>query len=409
MTEAKKKKLAVSTGLCDAREVREETLAQYDQVAISSGLVLTTAESRALMGRYGVQISTGIVIDVPGGIPFSMVNGSAHFTPGQSVPEGKRGLLVNGSLEIAEGSEAVLDSYAAIVVNGSVEAPESMAGLLSAVLVNGSTNVYPNGAIRLGASETLDRAFSLRARKDALYYARRRIIALSPDIDFAALAAKNVRFKTKKLIVAESLVEAAVPLFDEQTKIRIVPDGCALLEEEELVLNADTAELWGGNIMAEGDVYIPEAGPWLETLSFLWASGCVRAVRGAVHRLHAIGAKYDELRIVGGTLLRDAQNVCVTRTMLENAPDGLSIDSCDHVLFAEDIPASLLKEKLVSLWDCASVSCTQTQKEVLLLSAHDVTWASAEEPQEEKEEGTKTEQPGEKVETVYVSTGSYVL
>ncbi len=405
-----KKKLVVNTGFCDAREVSEEMLAQYAGVEINSGLVLTTEESRALMGRYAVQMSTGQVIGVPSGIPFAMVNGSMRFAPGQAVPEGKRGMFLNGSLDIEEGSEAVLESYASIIVNGSVCVPESMAGMLSAVSVNGSTEVYPDGAIRLSAKETLDRTFHLRARQGALYYARKQITALTPDIDFSAMAAKDVRFKTKKLIIAESLVEAAMPLFDEQTKIFIVPDGCVLIEEDNFTLDAQAVEYRGGKLLVNGDVWIPEAGPWLDLLSFLWVSGCVRAVRGAVRRLAAIGAKYDELRIVGGTLLKDRGDICVTRAMLEKAADGLSLDSCGQVSFEEDIPASLLKEKLVSLWDCARVVCTPEQQEVIETLAHDVgeigrKGAPAEEPEAEE----TPEQETEPVETVYVKSGSYVL
>lgn len=407
-----KKNLVINTGLCDARSVKEETLAAYAHITIHAGVVLTSPEARALMARYAVQISAGQSIDAPMEAVFSIINGSARLTPGQTVPKEKRILLVNGSLEIEEGCETLLESYVAMVVNGSVEAPRSLLSRLDTVCVNGSTESYPDGCIRLGDRETLDRTFALRVRQGAHYYAGDRILALAPDIDFAKMAEKQVRFTTEELVVAESLVETAVPLFSEQTRIQIVPDGCMALEEEQVVLSGETVKRCGGRLMVNGDVLMPETGPWLETLSFLRASGCVRAVREAVHRLDAIGAKYGSLHVVGGTLLRDMESLRVTRAMLENAADGLSVDSCDQVVFDADIPPALLREKLVSVWDCSNVRCgSQAQLDVITPLTHDVCQIGCAEPEapEESREDAPGEAEANPVETVHVNSASYVL
>lgn len=365
-----KKNLEVSCAICDVRGLSEETLSAYERVSISCATLISSPEARALLGRCQVKVSAASSIDLDGSVRLSTVNGAMRLTPSQVTPAEKTFQIVNGCLDIAPGCEELLKNYAAIMVNGTVDAPESMAGLLTGLTVNGSIRTYPDGCIRLKSTTVLDRTFPLRARQDALYYAAGRIIALNGDIDFAKLAEKNVRFASKKLLIAESLVEAALPLFDEKTDIQILPDGCAYVDDD-LELNEAAVRRHGGKLYIHGDLILLEDGPWLDQVTCLRVEGDVLAVKELAGRLNAVDVTYDTLYLVGGTPLMNMAIVHLTRGMLENAERGISLVACAKVTVDEDIPVQLLREKLVSVIACARVVCTGEQQPVIELVAQD--------------------------------------
>ena len=111
------KKMVVNCGTCDARNVMEETLKSYEKVVINSGTVLMTPESKVLLDCYGVTLNCGNVVEVPGDAKVSTVNGSAKIMA-TDIPGEKIYLMLNGSLEIGHGTQAVLQRYIGITVNG---------------------------------------------------------------------------------------------------------------------------------------------------------------------------------------------------------------------------------------------------------------------------------------------------
>lgn len=359
-----KKTLKVSAAICDVRFATEETLSAYEKVTIGCATLITNPEATALLRRCQVKIGAANVVNVEGDVRMNTVNGSMCLTPNQIPPEGKNILVVNGSLDIVPGCEEVLKSYVSMTVNGSVDVPESMTGLLGGVTVNGTIHAYPDGCIRLKPTTVLDRTFPLRAKQDALYYAANRIVALAGDIDFRKLAEKNVRFSTGELLITEGLVEAALPLFDEKADIRILPDGCAWLDDDT-VLDETVIRRHGGKLYIDGDLILLEDGPWLDQVSYLRVDGDVLVTRDLEDRLNAMDADYDTLYHVGGTLQMDKSNARLTRDMLESAERGVSFVSCANVEVDEDIPVQLLREKLVSVIACANVVCTGEQQAVI--------------------------------------------
>lgn len=366
-----KKNLQVDAAVCDVRSVSEETLAAYGQVSIDCATLISNPEAKALLAKHHVEVSTATTLSLDGTVQVSTVNGVMHLTPGQAACAEKMFLLVNGCLDIAPGCEELLKSYAGIMVNGTVDAPESMTGLLAGLTVNGRIRTYPDGCIRLKNTTVLDRTFPLRAKQDALYHAASRIVALSGDIDFAKLAEKNVRFASKKLLVTEGLVEAALPLFDEKTDIQIVPDGCAYLDDD-LELNEAAVRRYGGKLCIDGDLILLEDGPWLDQVTYLRVEGDVLAVKELEERLNAMDMTYDALYLVGGTPLINRSSIHLTRGMLKDAQRGVSLVACAMVTVDEDVPAQLLREKLVSVIACAMVVCTQEQRAVIELLAQEV-------------------------------------
>lgn len=369
-----KKSLKVNCALCDVRNVTEEILNNYDEIKINAASVITSPAAQVLLGRANVKCNCTTSVNLSEDVRFSTFNGTMVIKPSQTAPAEKTYLVLNGSLEVEAGSEKALEGYAGITVNGSVACPESMADLLGGILtVNGSFHTYPDGCIRLKKSAELDRFFHLRAKQDALYYAAKRVIALSPDIHFEKLTEKNVRFSTKKLLVSEALAEAAVPLFDETADIVVLPDGCAFVNDDAELDDA-LVKRYGGKLFVAGDLTIgSKAAGLLDQVSFLRVDGDLLVARSLKDRVLNMDVEYGDLYTVGGTLLSGWSSHNISAYMLENAEDGLSAVGCANVSIDADVTPELLREKLVSIIDCASVSCaSKEQMDVVGLLARDV-------------------------------------
>lgn len=365
-----KKNLEINTAICDVRHVTEELLSAYEKVEINAATIITAPAAQVLLSRLEINCANTITLEE--NVRFSTINGPLSITAGQAVPEEKLFLVVNGPVDIETGCEEVLKSYAGMSINGPVTCSESMAGLLGSFSINGPVRTYPDGAIRLKSRTKLDRIFHLRAKRDALYYAASKITALSPDIDFGKLAEKNVRFVTKKLLVSESLVEAALPLFDEKTDIVVLPDGCAYVDDDA-ELDASLLKRYGGKLYVNGDLTIgPDSAGLLDQVSFLRTGGDLLVCRSLRDRVLAMDAEYDHLYVVGSTLITGRAQAEVSAAMLETAEEGVSVISCANVVIAEDISPELLKEKLVSVVSCATVQCTGEQRPVVEALAEDV-------------------------------------
>ena len=322
------------------------------------------------------------------------------------MPEEKVFLVVNGALDIEPGSEDILKNYAGIMVNGALTCPESMTGLLSSITVNGATKTYPDGSIRLKKITVLDRFFHLRTKEDALYYAAKQIVALDPGIDFAKMAEKRARFSTGKLLVSEALVEAAVPLFDETADIVVLPDGCAYVDDDA-VLDEDLVKRYGGKLYIDGSLSItPDSASALDQVSYLRVNGDLLVCRSMKDRVMEMDMAYDRLRVVGGLLISGRVRAEITASLLADAEEGVSLMDCANVAFAGDVTPELLKEKLVSLSDCAAVICAdKEQKSVAEALAEDVaSFVLAGEKEEEDED----EEDGDD-DTVKINAATYAF
>ena len=97
---------------------------------------------------------------------------------------------------------------------------------------------------------------------------------------------------------------------------------------------------------------------------------------------------YDRLRVVGGLLISGRVRAEITASLLADAEEGVSLMDCANVAFAGDVTPELLKEKLVSLSDCAAVICAdKEQKSVAEALAEDVaSFVLAGEKEEEDED-----------------------
>lgn len=397
-----KKNLKINAVLCDVRKVTEEYLSHYNNVKISTTVLITSAEAQAVLGKCGVKIDAVSNISLTEDIRFSLMNGPVTISASQIVPGQRTAAMINGPVTLEPGCEGVLGSYAFLCINGPVTCPESMVSLLNGFQINGPIRAYPDGAIVLKKNTVLDRVFHLRAKQDVLYYAAKQVVALAPDINFEKLAEKNVRFATRRLLVAESLAEHAVPLFDEKTDIEVLPDGCAYVDDDA-VLDDTLVRRYGGKLYIDGDLTVNgDSAAALDQVSYLRVDGTLLVSRGMKDRVLGMELVYNGLEIVGSALIQDRPSVEVSAAMLEDAEDGVSVIDCAQVDFAGDITPALLKEKLVSLTDCACVNCTEEQRPVIEAIAQDVAHISCGGEEEESEEERDED-------TVSISAVSYII
>lgn len=384
-----KKTLKINCAICDARRVTEELLAAYEKVNINCAQLITTPQAQILLGKYAGKINAGMTMQLAPNVEFRTFNGYMELTPGMAPSESVM-LQINGKLHIAPGCEEVLKKYVSIMLNGKLRCPKSISSRLGSVTVNGSSIVYPDEAVLLNDTAVLDRTFRFRAKQDALYYAEDRVVAVASDIDFAALAAKNIRFATKELLVSESNAEFAVPMVDEKTEITVVPDGCAYVDgravlDEALVKRCGTKLFIDGNLTVNRD-----SASLLEQIEYLRVDGNIKTVRSMRDQVAALTTfYYDKLVVVAGQVISDVASLPVTRALLEQARDGLSIEDCTNVAFDEDVEPELIREKLVSLSDCAAVLCNKEQQAVLTLIAEDVAYMGS------REDATPQDEDGE--------------
>ena len=364
--------LNINAAVCDARQIKESTLAAYDAIVINAALLLADAASQELLHQYPVTCNAVQTLDISGDVKVSQVNGRKELGPGTSAPKVPTFLMVNGVLDIAPGAEAALSGYVGIQVNGQIICPESLSGLLSGASVNGQIEVYPDDCIRLKRTVVLDRTFALRARQGARYFAGRRVVALAKDIDFSKLADMQVSFVTRELLVAESLAEAAIPLFSPDTEITILPDGCAYVADSAK-LDESLLRRWGGKLYINGDLTLDQgSAPWLEQVSFLQVNGDILAPKSLSEAVCAVAGSYHKLQIVGGLLIRDKISVTVDRAMLESAADGVTLADCVDVRLRPDVDPELIRRRLVSVVDCVNVLCSDEQRSAVELVSENV-------------------------------------
>lgn len=368
-----KKKLVINCADCDAREVKEETLSKYEEITINSANIYTTAESRALLAQYNVNINASDVIDVPADehIKLQSINGKAEITSLSAVEEGTF-LTVNGMLTVLSGAESVLANYRTIKVNGKLLCPKSANIDMSKFSVNGKIETYPDGAVIMKNNCVVDKLFVLRAKK-GIYWSN-RFVFTDTKLDGAALAAKGTEFYADKAVVAESVAEDVVPLINEECEISLVPDGTVFVNgdvrlDKSTVMANGTKLYINGNLSAYAD-----SAEVLSELEYLEVSGTASVSESLKDAFAALKAKCGGVKLVGEfpkKEIGDKITVKVDKALLESNPNGVEITDCVTVKIAKDVTPKLISERL-SISDCVNIVCSEEQEAAVALIASDV-------------------------------------
>lgn len=396
------RKLNIHCGTCDARNVSEETLSAYESITINCGDLMVTPEAQALLSRYGVAMNCGNTRCLPKDAVVRQINGSHKLTPAD-VPGKQVYLSVNGSLEIAPGSEAVLERCVGINVNGALLCPESLGSCLQNVSVNGSTTLYPDEAIVLKRTAVIDRLFALRA-KERLYWSARRMIFTDPMLDGEQLAGKGATFQSREVIITESLVGSLLGSIHEQVDIIIVPDDTQVLCDD-VTLTLATVRKSGPRLCITGDLEItPESREALEQMEYL----CVQGDATVPEDMQALLLEKAE---IGGILqvrnpflgrrISDRATLRLSKWLLEQEPHGIWVEDCAIVRVDEDIPNGLILDKL-HLVECGVVRCGDGQESALAMVSQDCGIIG-------KEDADAPGQTKNDPDTVTINAGTYTL
>ena len=360
------KKMVVNCAICDMRNVTEETLQNYEQVVVNSATVLLTPGAKELINRHNVVLNAAEVLEVPDGenVRVNTQNGVYELTCREAPPADQIAILmVNGSLTVGPDALEAAKAYHKIKVNGTVLLPRSLAGKLSNLSVNGSTSVYPDGAILLKRNALLDRTFPLRARENALYWAARRLVFTDTTLDVKKLADKRVRFASREALLAESLAEAVTPLLTEDTDITVVPDGTVFVNDD-VRMTGRFIKKCGTRAYINGDLIVDQdAADVLPQLEYLYVNGDVKLPEALADAFEDVKAQYDELVVLKrlGKIIQDQVKASVDRGLLEKFSDGITVTDCAYLVIAPDVPAELILERL-HVSDCGVIHCTPQQE-----------------------------------------------
>lgn len=365
----------INSDVCDTRKMAEDAFEGYAQIILNADVLLTNERSRAILARYPVVMNSDVTFDTEEELAVSTQNGKFTLHPGQ-VPQTPTLLVVNGCMTIEPGCD--LHAYRKIVVNGVVICPQSLTGSLGDVSVNGVVESYPDDCIVLDSIFVPDRVFVLRAKENARYYVRKKVMLTAKDIDVSALAQKGVQFVTPELVCTESDTETAVSLVGEQAKLTVVPDGCTYVDKD-VTLDRRLLKKYGGILYIDGDLTLDEeSAPFLESLSYVYVTGTVMLPASLAEAFDEVDGVFDEIEVLSGSVVQNKVTVRLTPSMLASSSDGLTIRNCAHVQVDELITPEELEQANLTIENCAQISCTPKQRGAIELASRNVASISDE-------------------------------
>lgn len=370
-----KKNFLLNCEICDTRRMKEDDYSGFEKMLINAEIVIVNEASRSILNRLPVTINHESMVELPDDIEVELktVNGSYEITGSTAVPEHTL-LLVNGPLRVYPGTEAVLEKYEKISVNGSVRCPKSLEGYLSKMSVNGSVITYPDDCVILDKTFIMDKYFPLRAKEGSRYYVEKMVVIRDKKVDLAKLVQKHVQFVTKRLIVPECMVEDSSFLFDEQTDFVVVPEGMGLIYGDA-VLDEQLVKKEGSKLYVYGSVKLDEncdMDSLGKSLEKLIVKGTVTLRKSQEETFRKLDAEYERLEIVWeGKILENCPRVSVDRSLLEASPKGVFVRNAAIVKVAEDVTPELILDKL-KIANCAMVSCREEQESAVAAVAENV-------------------------------------
>lgn len=369
MTE--KKKLTVNCAFCDLRNITREVLESYESVAVNCATAVVSPEAQPLLAEYAVSLNAASVTAVPREVVLSKHNGQYTIKAGAAVPEQPMGLMVNGGLVVEPGTQAQLEKYVFIQVNGCLQCPESLAGAASRVKVNGATEFYPDDAVLLKGRFQPDRIFALRA-KEGRYFVGRRLIALDPKADYGRLAEKGVRFVTPRVLVTEQLLETVLALVPEDAEVQVVPDGTRYTAED-VTLDKTCLRKYGPKIFVDGNLELEPANEAvLAQMEYLEVDGDALVPEELLETFQSKATVHGQVQALPkGTRICDKTQVTIDPELLALCPEGLCVMDCGVVRFAGEVSPADIQER-VKLIACGSVHCSEAQRSAVELICEDV-------------------------------------
>lgn len=408
-----KKRLLLNCEVCDTRKMKEEDYSGYEQMMLNAEVVLVSETSKSILNRLPLTMNQEGMVLLPEDVDVAVkvVNAGYKITKSAAVQE-HTVMIVNGPLEIEPGTEALLEKYDFISVNGPVTCPKSCESLLDKMVVNGPVSVYPDDCVILDKVFTIDKYFPLRAKEGGRYYAKKAVMIKDSSVDAAKLAQKNVQFVTKCVVLPESKLEDALPMFDEQAELVVVPEGMALLYGD-CVLNEELIRKEGSSLFVYGKLKVAEgadADVLCAMLEKLVVKGTLKLKKDQEEAFRKLGAEYDKLVIIKNNRhMENMLKVKLDKTLFDNSPEGIEVMNVAKVAIAEDVTPEMILEKL-QISNCAKVECSEAQESAVTAIAKNVAKIGKEaEGEDNKGMGGMLGAFKELTDTRMINAESYVM
>lgn len=359
------KKIVINCDICDARKVKKENWDTYEQIKINTDLLLMDESSKSVLNQLPVSINADQALELDNSEKINPItqNGSYELNGNDIFPPNTI-LCVNGRITISPDVKDPFKNTLKTLINGVISCPESVSKSLQNVHLNGPMLCYPDGCTLLSPSFTIDRFFPVRALKDAKYYAEHRILMTDISIDIGRLIEKNVHFITRNLIIAEELLESAIPLFDERAEIKVIPagysfaDGDATLNETFLIKHGKKIYVSGNFILQEDSL------PFLSGVEELYVDQNVRLYENQLEAFRKIKAVYRDIIFIKKrktAFFANKDTATIDTAILEASPDGIFCENCRNIFIKKDVAAGQILEK-INFSNCERIFCSPQQR-----------------------------------------------
>ena len=384
-----KKIFVLNCDICDARKMKEEDYAGYEEIVLNADMLIVSEESKSILARLPMTANVDETLELDKDIRINLqeVNGNHEISSKDRVPEYTI-LSINGDLKIMPGSEEALKNYWKISINGNVTYPKSLEASLKGLYINGDCNAYPDDCIILEDSFNVDKYFPLRAREGGRYYAKEEVIFGDEEADISKLVKKEVQFVTGQILVLEKLVEKAIPLFDESVKLTVIPEGEVLIVGDVTLTEELVAEK-GERLFIHGNLNITEESVTaLNRLKKLTVEKTLFIKKSMTEALKAVDVTYGDLQILR-KIVENKVSMTVDAALLAGVPEGLLIRNIAKLKISEDVTPEAILDCL-SVENCATVHCAPNQKsatEAVCKNTYMVKTGEEEEKQENEGEG----------------------
>ena len=198
------------------------------------------------------------------------------------------------------------------------------------------------------------------------------------------LAEKHIRILTGKAIVAESLLDTAALLLDEDAEIILVPEGCSCVKGD-ICLDQKLVRRYGKKLLITGNVTDAQTGV-AAALEYLQVIGQAMIPESELEAFESVCESCSEVTNYKGKLLRDIGELAVDQKLLEAAKE-LTVVDCGCVRVVEGVTAEQIKDRLF-LKDCGAVECAEELQGILRLQSDGVGAFSGKETAQGAENST---------------------
>lgn len=402
MTQEIKKALKINAALIDMTKTVEETLAAYSSIKINAAAVLVSDEVQKFMHKYPLKMNIAGVISAPSGCKVSMVNGQGEISP-DSVVQEPTILIVNGVMTIHPGAQEAVKSYAKIIINGQVLAPQSMRGVLTGAMINGTATYYPDDATLVNGDLMIDNRFIRLAKQNESYYVTGKVKMVAANLDIQQLVEKDVYFETGCAFISESYA-ALHDLVSSKARIHTIPSGFEIVEDG-LTIDESATLRFGKKLYVMGGVTVPyDSANFYNQFEQIIACGTITLPEATKSDWLKVISKFEGIFVYKGALVCDKPILQVGIDLLNEYADGITICDCGSVEIDLDISVDTLREKVHKLRDCGNVSCGKEQLGLIVSRSEDCGNVSA-----ETDDADKKVNEDEGVEVVKINAALYTL